>query len=101
MTERHFLLRDNLGTFAKEDEAYELLIKLRWLLPTLAISFAIVDLFLAVVYLKWLHPWRIILQEVRSEFVSFFSLQLGKMFRSQKAGNVRPLRCSTILSSRR
>ena len=67
MTERHFLLRDNLGTFAKEDEAFDLLIKLRWLLPSLAISFAVVDLFLAVVYLKWLHPWRVILQKVSLE----------------------------------
>ena len=61
MTERHLLLRENIGTFAKEDEAYDLLTKLRWLLPILVISFAVVDLFLAVVYLKWLHPWRVIL----------------------------------------
>ena len=61
------LLRENIGTFAKEDDAYDLLTKLRWLLPTLVISFAVVDLFLAVVYLKWLHPWRVILQEVRLE----------------------------------
>ena len=67
MTERHLLLRENIGTFAKEDDAYDLLTKLRWLLPTLVISFAVVDLFLAVVYLKWLHPWRVILQEVRLE----------------------------------
>ena len=68
MTERHLLLRENIGTFAKEDEAYDLLTKLRWLLPILVISFAVVDLFLAVVYLKWLHPWRVILQEVHSEY---------------------------------
>ena len=67
VTERHLLLRENIGTFAKEDEAYDLLTKLRWLLPILVISFAVVDLFLAVVYLKWLHPWRVILQEVRLE----------------------------------
>ena len=62
------LLRENIGTFAKEDDAYDLLTKLRWLLPTLVISFAVVDLFLAVVYLKWLHPWRVILQEVHLKY---------------------------------
>ena len=29
---------------------------------------AILDLVLAFVYLKWLHPWKIILQEVCSKF---------------------------------
>ena len=57
-------LRDNIGTFAKEDEAFDLLTKLRWQLPILLVSFAIVDLVLAFVYLKWLHPWKVILQEV-------------------------------------
>ena len=58
-------LRDNIGTYAKEDEAFNLLTRLTRQLPIFVIVSAILDLFLAIVYLKWLHPWRIILQEVR------------------------------------
>ena len=56
-------LRDNIGTFAKEDEAFDLLNRLSWQLPIFVIVSAILDLVLAFVYLKWLHPWKIILQE--------------------------------------
>ena len=61
-------LRDNIGTFAKEDEAFDLLTRLSWQLPIFVITSAILDLVLAFVYLKWFHPWKIILQEVRSTF---------------------------------
>ena len=63
-------LRDNIGTFAKEDEAFDLLNRLSWQLPIFVIVSAILDLVLAFVYLKWLHPWKIILQEVSSKFSS-------------------------------
>ena len=59
-------LRDNIGTFAKEDEAFDLLTRLSWQLPIFVIVSAILDLVLAFVYLKWLHPWKIILQKARS-----------------------------------
>ena len=64
MSEKHLTLRDNIGTFAKEDEAFDLLTRLSWQLPIFVIVSAIIDLTLAFVYLKWLHPWKIILQEV-------------------------------------
>ena len=64
VTEKHFALRDNIGTYAKEDEAFDLLTRLTRQLPIFVFTSAILDLFLAIVYLKWLHPWRIILQEV-------------------------------------
>ena len=57
------VLRDNIGTFAKEDEAFDLLTRLSWQLPVFFISSAIADLIMAVVYLKWLHPWKIILEK--------------------------------------
>ena len=63
MSEKHLTLRDNIGTFAKEDEAFDLLNRLSWQLPIFVIVSAILDLVLAFVYLKWLHPWKIILQE--------------------------------------
>ena len=64
MSEKHLALRDNIGTYAKEDEAFNLLTRLNWQLPIFVFASAILDLFLAITYLKWLHPWRIILQEV-------------------------------------
>ena len=67
MREKHLLLRDNIGTFAKEDEAFDLLTRLSWQLPIFVIVSAILDLVLAFVYLKWLHPWKIILQEASCE----------------------------------
>ena len=66
------LLRDNIGTFAEEDEAFNLLTRLSWQLPIFVIASAILDLILAVVYLKWLHPWIIILQDVSSKSLLFF-----------------------------
>jgi len=63
VSEKHLTLRDNIGTFAKEDEAFDLLNRLSWQLPIFVIVSAILDLVLAFVYLKWLHPWKIILQE--------------------------------------
>ena len=63
-------LRNNIGAFSKEDEAFDLLTRLSWQLPIFVIVSAILDLVLAFVYLKWLHPWKIILQEVSSKFSS-------------------------------
>ena len=64
MREKHLTLWNNIGTFAEEDEAFDLLTRLTWLLPIIIVTSAAFDLVLAVVYLKWLHPWKIILQEV-------------------------------------
>ena len=64
MSEKHLALRDNIGTYDKEDEAFDLLTRLNWLLPFIVITSGILDLVLAFVYLKWLHPWKIILQKV-------------------------------------
>ena len=61
VTEKHLALRDNIGTFAEEDEAFDLLTRLSWQLPIFVIASAVTDLVLAFVYLKWLHPWKIIL----------------------------------------
>ena len=66
-------LHDNLQTFPKEDEALYLLTRLSWQLPIFIIISGFLDLVLAFVYLKWLHPWKIILQEVSSKF-SFSNL---------------------------
>ena len=64
VTDRHLVLVANIGTFAEEDEAYELLNSLSISLPIVVMVIWIFDALLAYVYLKWFHPWRIILQEV-------------------------------------
>merc|ERR1719278_2494337 len=63
VSERHLVLVDNIGTFAEEDEAYELLNRLSITLPILAIVTWVLDALLGYVYLKWFHPWKILLQE--------------------------------------
>merc|ERR1712037_903874 len=63
VSERHSVLVLNIGTFAEEDEAYELLNNLSVSLPLVVIVTCILDAMLAGVYLKWLHPWKILLQE--------------------------------------
>ena len=71
MGERHSALVLNIGTFAEEDEAYELLNILSMSLPFVIMITWFFDALLAAVYLKWFHPWRIILQEVNSLGVEF------------------------------
>ena len=75
VAERHSVLVANIRTFAEEDEAYELLNRLSISLPIVTMVTWVLDALLAGVYLKWLHPWRIILQEVSSlgfEFWLFY-----------------------------
>ena len=62
--ERHSVLLLNIGTFAEEDEAYELLNNLSMSLPFVVMIVWIFDALLGAVYLKWFHPWKILLQEV-------------------------------------
>ena len=69
VSERHSALVLNIGTFAKEDEAYELLNILSVSLPFVIMITTAFDALLAGVYLKWFHPWKIILQEVFSSFL--------------------------------
>ena len=76
MKERHSALVLNIGTFAEEDEAYELLNNLSMYLPFVVMVIWVFDGMLAAVYLKWFHPWRIILQEVSSLGFEFRLLNL-------------------------
>ena len=76
VTERHLVLVANIGTFAEEDEAYQLLNRLSISLPIVAMVTWVLDALLGVVYLKWFHPWRILLQEVSSFRFQFRLLTL-------------------------
>ena len=86
--EKHSVLLLNIGTFAEEDEAYELLNSLSMSLPLVVMVTWVLDALLAAVYLKWLHPWRILLQRVGSlwlEFQLFNSLPV----RNQNNGSLK------------
>ena len=88
MRKRHSVLVLHIGTFAEEDEAYELLNSLSISLPFVVMITCVLDALLAAVYLKWLHPWRILLAEVSSlwlEFHLFNSLPV----RDQNSGSLR------------
>ena len=66
--EKHSALVNNIGTYKEEDEAFELLNNLRVLVPTIVLIVTVLDALLAAVYLKWFHPWKILLQEVGGSF---------------------------------
>ena len=62
--EKHTALLLNIGTYPEEDAAYKLLNNLRMTLPLVVVVTWVLDALLAAAYLKWFHPWKIILQEV-------------------------------------
>ena len=66
------MLGQNIGAFAEEDEAYELLKSLSISLPLAVMVTWVLDAVLAAVYLTWFHPWRNLLQKVT--FLSGFEL---------------------------
>ena len=76
VSEKHSVFVLNIGTYAEEDEAYELLNILSMSLPIVIMVTWIFDALLAGAYLKWLHPWKILLQEVSSLSFNFFLSQL-------------------------
>ena len=86
--ERHSVLVLNIGTYAEEDEAYELLNNLSMSLPFLVMVTWILDALLAAVYLKWFHPWKILLQEVSSLWFKFQFLN-SLPVRNQNNGSLR------------
>ena len=104
VSEKHSVLVLTIGTYADEDEAYELLNILCISLPVVVIITWIFDALLAGVYLKWLHPWKILLQEVSSLWLDVFLLKPlplrsqtgGRLRRRTTQGQSRPTRWSFI-----
>ena len=60
--ERHHLILPAIGVFQQEEDAYNLAVLLRWLLPLIVILASLLDLVLMMVYMKNLHPWKGILE---------------------------------------
>ena len=71
----------NIGTYATEDEAYETLNTLCIALPLTVFFTWVLDALLAAAYLKWFHPWKILLQEVGGIFRPKFLLALLRVQR--------------------
>ena len=57
-----------IGTFKEEDEAFDLMMLLAWLMPLLVTIATVVDAILMTINMTVIHPWRRILQEVRRNF---------------------------------
>ena len=58
---RHMLLQKAIGVFPEEEQAYEKISMLSWLLPLTAIIGSLMDTILVVVFMKLAHPWKDIL----------------------------------------
>ena len=58
---RHMLLQKAIGVFPEEEQAYEKISMLSWLLPLTAIIGSLIDTILVAVFMKLAHPWKDIL----------------------------------------
>ena len=63
MKERHELLLGAIGVFKEEEDAYQLATEFAWILPAIIMCGGLVDLALIVVYMKFAHPWKVILSK--------------------------------------
>ena len=55
------MVKESIGVFDEEEEAYQLVIKLAWILPMVVLLGALLDNILVYVYMWFAHPWRKIL----------------------------------------
>ena len=60
----------HIGAFEEEQNAFDLMSRLIWQLPLFMVVTALLDLLLVLVYMKMLHPWRAILEDVSRSPVS-------------------------------
>ena len=49
------------GVFDEEEDAYVLVTKFSWILPTIILCGGVIDLLLIIFYMKFAHPWKDIL----------------------------------------
>ena len=61
--ERHLTIKPVIGVFKEEDEAFELITWLSWIIPLLLTIFSLLELVMVFVYQKYLHPWACIFAE--------------------------------------
>ena len=46
-----------IGVFPEEQKAYDLVMKLLWIVPTLVLGGALVDAMFVAIYMNFAHPW--------------------------------------------
>ena len=46
-----------IGVFTEEQQAYDLVMNLSWILPTIVVIGALLDAFFVTVYMEFAHPW--------------------------------------------
>ena len=61
--ERHSTLLANIGTFPEEREGFARIMFLSWILPSIVLATTLIDLILVFLYMRFLHPWRCILDD--------------------------------------
>ena len=64
---RHELLTGSIGVFTKEIEAYDLVMSLFWILPTMIFIGALMDALFIIIYMRFAHPWIKILSKPNPE----------------------------------
>ena len=69
---RHLAIKPVIGTFEEEDEAFDKMMLLTWLMPLLVAVATTIDGIIMAMMMTVLHPWRRILQEVRNNLLAFF-----------------------------
>ena len=74
---RHLAIKPVIGTFEEEDEAFDNMMLLTWLMPLLVAVATTIDGVLMAMMMTVLHPWRRILQEVRNNLLAFFITPTG------------------------
>ena len=55
-----------IGVFIEEQQAYDLVMNLSWILPTIVVIGALLDALFVTVYMEFAHPWKDILAEHES-----------------------------------
>ena len=58
---RNDILVGAIGVFPEEETAYWKVKNLTWILPTVVIIGSLIDALLAIVYMRFAHPWKHIL----------------------------------------
>ena len=64
------MLLGTIGTFPEEDQAFQFVTKLSWAIPLTLLIGSILDAFFVVIFMKFAHPWKGILEEIVETEVS-------------------------------
>ena len=69
-----------IGTFPEEDQAFQLVTKLSWILPLTLLIASILDTIFVLIFMKFAHPWKGILsseENTEKADLSEVSLEFG------------------------